>query len=398
VRRFLSSSRTAGFLLAAGVCGAAGAPPASAQDPAPAAAVALDDHFHGELIGLDGTKVKLRYDFASADQRKDWVDWLPWAIEKDAGDGVALGDGRLSMRGSAGARHVGEWEGDLSVTCRMIPDGVKDIGSYLGSDEMSSDYASFTIAETFFHGWDKKPGGETGMMKFGKQFALSKTGGFTGFRYLAFRRPTVEPSPGKPVAYGFGRIGEKYFLRVDDLDLDSKEPPPRLRGLVAGFYAVKSSMAVDDVVIEGVLSPRWLAAKNVALRASRPIATQGAGNAGPAVDPAVQALLLAYREGKESALKLVDVVRDTSRPESDRAAVAEALKKGPRKALDALVDVLYSPDVKVRAMGIDIVKALTGGKSYGYDPKAGEKARGAAVSKLRKDLNDNPKMTEGSGG
>src|SRR5262245_112210 len=143
---------------------AAGASPARAGDPPPTPAPpapnkALDDFFRGEVIGLDGNKVKLRYDFATEDQRKDWLDFVPWAIDKAAGDGVSLADGRLAMRGNAGARHVAEFEGDLQVTCRLIPDGVKDIGSYLSSDDLPSDYASFTIAETYFHGWDKKAGG-----------------------------------------------------------------------------------------------------------------------------------------------------------------------------------------------------------------------------------------------
>ena len=389
--------RAAGLALLAAT---AGASPARAGDPPAAPAgkgpVALDEFFHGEVIGLDGTKVRLRYDFGAADQRKDWTDWTPWSAPKDAGDAVTLADGRLSFRGSVGARHVGEWEGDVSVTCRMIPDGVKDIGSYLGSDQMIDDYASFTIAETFFHGYDKKPGGDTGIMKFGKQFALSKTGGFIGFRYLSFRKPPTDPVPGKAASYGFGRQGEKYFLAFEDMKLESNEPPPRLRGVVAGFYAVKSSMAVDDVVIEGALTPRWLAAKGVALRSSKPIA--GGGAAAAAIEPATAALLAAYRQGTEGPLKLVDLVMDGARPDADRAAAAEALKKGPKKALRAVVDLLYSPDVKVRTTGLDVIKTLTGGKTYGYDPKAADKARGAAVQRFTKDLADHPEMLEGTGG
>ena len=61
------------------------------------------------------------------------------------------------------------------------------------------------------------------------------------------------------------------------------------------------------------------------------------------------------------------------------------------------MDLLYSPDAKVRAAGIEIVKSLVG-KDYGYNPKAGDKARGEAVKRLNKDLQDHPELTQGSGG
>ena len=146
---------------------------AEAGDPPPAGDVALDTFFHGAVIGLDGTKVRLRYDFSTPDQRKDWVDGVSWNVPKDPGDGIEMVEGRLSIRGSTGVHHVAEWEGDLSVTCRMIPDGTKDIGAFLTSEDASSDYVSFTIGETYWHAWDNKAGGETGMMKFGKQYATN---------------------------------------------------------------------------------------------------------------------------------------------------------------------------------------------------------------------------------
>ena len=52
-------------------------------DPPPAGDVALDTFFHGAVIGLDGTKVRLRYDFSTPDQRKDWVDGVSWNVPKD---------------------------------------------------------------------------------------------------------------------------------------------------------------------------------------------------------------------------------------------------------------------------------------------------------------------------
>ena len=52
-----------------------------------------------------------------------------------------------------------------------------------------------------------------------------------------------------------------------------------------------------------------------------------------------------------------------TRADGDRQAAATALKAGPRKAVNAVVDLLYSPDAKVRAAGIEIVTLpLTDGR------------------------------------
>lgn len=384
-------ARAALLFLALGI--AAGSSPrvASAAEPA---GVALDTYFKGQVVGLDGTKVKLRYDFSTPEQMKDWVVGVPWNIAKDAGDGAEVAEGRLAVRGSQGARHAAEWEGDLLVTCRLVPDGVKDIGAYLAGPDNKDDYVTYSIGETYFHSWDKKAGGETGMMKFGKQFSAISGGGYTGFRYLAMRMPETPTTAGKPIAFSFGRSGGKVLMSTDDMKLDSVEPGNRMRVAWPGFYAVKSGMVVDDVVIEGTLSPRWLEAKKVLLKTDKPIE---AAAAAPPLDPAVAAILEGYRTGKESPAKVVDLVKDASRSDSDREAAAKVLSAGPRRALPVVVELLYNVDLKARTLGIGIVKALTG-KTYGYDPKGGEKARSAAAARLQKDLQDHPELLQGSGG
>lgn len=369
------------------VVGGRGAAEAAAGD------VALDAFFKGAVVGIDGTKVRLRYDFSTKEQAADWPEGVAFRVPRDAGDSATVSEGRLAVRGSTGARHVAEWEGDVTVTARLVPDGTKDIGAVLSSPDQVEDYVVYTIAETFFHNWDKPgSGGDTGMMKFGKQYATADKPGLVGFRYLDYRRPTVDPAPGKPLAWAFGRKGGEVFLALDDLKLDSPEPGNKLKVLHVGFYAVKSAMTVDDIVIEGTLAPRYVAAKKLAMRTDKPLAAETTAG----IDPAVAALVEGYAAGSESAVKVVGVVGDAARPEADRRAAADALKKGPRKALPAVVDLLYSPEVKIRTLGLEILKSLTG-KTYGYDPKASEKARAAAVRRLNEDLSSKPELLQGSG-
>ena len=352
--------------------------------------VPLDRFFHGKVVGLDGTKVRLKYDFSSPDQGKDWMLGVPWNIAKDAADGISFTDGRLAVRGNVGAYHRGEWEGDLVVTCRLIPDGIKDIGGFLRSPDQMTDYVSYTLVETYFHGWDSKAGGETGMMKFGKQFAVGK-GGYTGFRYLAMRILKPEPAANKAVTFLFGRKGKDLVMNVDDTEQASLEPGNPLKTIQPGFYAVHSSVAVDEIVLEGTLSPRYVETNRIALKTEKPLASETStatpGTPAPAavVDPEVTALIAAYEKGVKSAIDLVKIVGETTRVDLDRLAAVAALKAGPHRAMNAAIDLLYSADVKTRGFGIDIIRALAG-KDYGYDPKAGEKSRSAALKRLQADV------------
>jgi hypothetical protein len=381
----------AGLLAATGRT--APADPPAAPAPPGDAPQALDEAFHGAVIGLKGTTVRLRYDFSDPAQAKDWTETVPWPIAKDAGDKIAVSDGRLSVRGSVGAQHVAEWEGDVSLTFRLIPDGVKDIGGFLDDPDTNDDYATFSIGETYFHNWDAKTGGDTGMMKFGKQWGSK---GFPiGFRYMTQRRPPTDPVPGKPIAFAFGRKGGKDFLNMDDLSMEAAEPGNRMKLVTPGLYAIKSSMTVDDLVIEGTLAPSWLEKHRVALRTVKPIPVDAP--AATPIDPAVQAMIAAYQKGgTASPTELVGVVCDAARSDGDRQAAAAALKAGPHRALPAFADVLGNADASIRAVGLDLVKSMTG-KTYGYEPRAGEKARREAVQRFLKDLDDHPDLLKGSG-
>jgi hypothetical protein len=382
-------------LLGCALAGAlAGAPrPATAVEPQ--AEVPLDRFFHGAVVGLKGSTVRLRYDFSDPAQMKDWTKDKPFPITPDPADAAELLEGRLAVRGSTGARHVAEWEGDLVVTARLIPEATKDVGAFLSTPDAPTDYVVYTVVETYFNGWDKRAGGDTGMIKFGKQWA-TVGGGFNGFRYMTAKRLQPDPAPGKPLAFTFGRKGGKDVMAVGpDLEIDAVEPGNPMKVVQAGFYAIKGSMTVDDVVLEGRPSPRWLARNKVVLRTEKPIVAEVESTG---VDPAVAAMVEAYAKGTEKSPQgLFSVAGDAARSEADRRAAAGALKAGPRRILGIMGDLLYSKDTLARTLGIDIVKSMTG-KTYGYDPKAGEGARNAAIKRFNEDLKSHPELKEGGGG
>jgi hypothetical protein len=386
-------ARAALLALAASALGAgAAAPRACADDPL--APVPLDRFFAGDVVGLDGEKVRLRYDFSKPEHAKDWPEGLPIPVDfRKEGTKTSFEGGRLTLRGSTGVRHRAEWQGDVLVSCRLIPDGTKDFGGFLMSNEVATDYVTYTVAETVFHGWDKKPGGDTGMIKFGAQWAPDRDKGFNGFRYMTLRPLDPPPSAGTALGTSFGRKGGKCVMTVGPLELESNEPGKRMAVVTPGFYCLESAFSVDDVTVEGRLAKRFVTANRLAMKTEAPLVAEAASG----VDPAVAALVEAYGAGKESASSLVKAAGDTTRSPADRAALVGALRKGPRRAAVAAVDLLYHADPGVRGAGVDVIRSLLG-KDYGYDPKGSPKARAAAIQRLNKDLQEHPELLEGTAG
>jgi hypothetical protein len=366
--------------------GAAPEPPAT---PAPTG-TPLDVYFKGRVLALKGKDVTLRYDFRDKAQLDDWREGVPWPIEKVPGQGIQWFDERLEVKGNAGARHRAEWSGELWVTCTLTLDGEKDMGGVLIPADEGDSYAAFSLVETYFHAWDKKDGKSHGIMKFGKQWReAGSTSDFVGFRYVVERPPGTAPKAGDVTSFAFGIQEGKLGLDVPEFQLRGKDPGKRFKEYRPGFYTIKGRMLVDDVVLTGRLSDAWLSQEKVALRTQEPLP-----DLTTEVDAATRQLVSDYAAGKAPAADLVRAVGDGGTYKPARDALAEALSAGPRKAVKAVIDLLYRPDVESRAYGAAIVKRLLG-KDYGYQPKASEEKRSEAIQKLNEDLKKNPTLLDG---
>src|SRR5205814_853393 len=119
--------------LALGLAGASSRGDEAKPAPAPAAEVAVDAFFGGAVVAFDAktAKVSLRYDFGSDAQKKDWDVCEPWPIAHDSTDGIAFEAGRLVLKGNTVVRHVAEWDGDVTVTSKLIPNDPKDVGAVI---------------------------------------------------------------------------------------------------------------------------------------------------------------------------------------------------------------------------------------------------------------------------
>lgn len=351
----------------------------------------LDRFFKGQVLALKGKDLTLRYDFASKEQLADWKEGVPWPIAKEPEQGIGWFDERLEVKGSAGARHVAEWAGDIWITCTLTLDGDKDLGAFVNPGDEGDSYVSYTLNETFFHSWDNKPGGQHSILKFGKQFReAGASKDFIGFRYVVRRPPATPLKAGDVVPFGFGIEKGRLGLDVPEFQLRGKDLGKALKQHRPGFYAVKGRMLVDNVVITGRLSDEYVAAEKLALRTEKPLPDPALSGS----DPAILALVEGYRAGKTPAADLVKGVGDVSLPKPARETLVEALAAGPRKALQDVIDLLYRPELETRAYGADLVKRLSG-KDYGYQPKASEEQRSDAIRRLLEDLKKNPSLLQG---
>jgi hypothetical protein len=372
--------------------------PLGVLSPAPSAARAadqdlkpLDRFFRGRITALDPKTrtVTIRYDFSKEEQLKDWPEGMPFPVERVQGQVVKWFDEMLEIQGSTGVRHIGAWKGDLLVKATIVPDAEKDMGGILHPADGAEDIATFTLLESYFHGWDGKSGGQNSIIKFGKQWReAGSTKDYIGFRYVAQRPPVTPLVVGRPVSLVFGLDKGRLVMTSGEAELKGKDLGKRLKETKPGFYTVAARMLVDDVEITGELAPDWLKEQGLGLTTETPIETALAG-----VDPETRAAVEAYAKGGVPPTALLAVVKDGNRSDESRQAAADALAAGTKSSVPHVLDLLYDADLATRTRGIQVVKALLG-KDYGYNPKASEAARSAAIRKINDDLKEHPELLQ----
>jgi hypothetical protein len=356
--------------------------PAAAGEARP-----LDKFFHGKVVALDGQTVTLRYDFRKKDQVKDWLDRIPYRIQPRKDQGIRWFDEKLEVVGNAGARHMAEWMGEVSVSATFVPHLEKDFGGFLSPITETEDFATFTFVETHFHRFDNSAGGTNSIIKFGAEWREGDSGEeFIGFRYVSRKPPKNEPEVGKPIRASFGLHRKKLFFTLPEYEMKgSDKGKKKLKRFFVGFYAISGRMLLDNIEITGKLASDWLKRENVELRTEKPI-----GELEEGVDAETRTLLEQHAAGEFKATRrLLDILKDESRGPEVHQAVVGGLSTGPKKAVRSVIDLLYHPREPVREFGIEIVRTQLG-KDYGYKAKGSEKSRRTALQKLNKDISDNP--------
>lgn len=223
----------------------------------------LDRFFRGKVTAFEKGRITLVYDFATDEQSEDWKEALPFPARR--GDSaVEWADGKLVIRGSTGVRHVAVWKGDVEVTCRMTLDAQRDLGGYLVPADDAHDFATFTIAEHYFHEWDGQDGGQHAILKFGDKFTRRGLGeDFIGFRYVARQRPAKPLIEGRGLGLSFGLKRGRLFFHLQGQALKGKDKGKKLDLHRPGFYVLQGATRLDDVVLQGRLDDAWMRSAGV---------------------------------------------------------------------------------------------------------------------------------------
>lgn len=363
-------------------------PPAEAAD-----GKALDEYFEGKVTALDpeAKVVTLRYDFRKKAQVKDWVDRVPFRIKPRKGQRIKWFDDKLEIIGNSGARHKGEWVGDVLVSATFIPDLEKDFGAFLSPVSETEDFALFSFVETHFHAFDKQAGGTNSIIKFGAQWKESDGEEFIGFRYGPRKPPKPKIVVGKAIPASFGMQKKRLVFRLPEYELKKKDWGKKLKRYHLGFYAIKGRMLVDNIEITGTLASDWLKRERIELRTTQPITAEGEG----ALDAETQKLMEEHQGGRGKATRqLLGLLKDETSPQVLEPLMA-CLSSGPKKTAQYAIDLLYHGNPDVRERGIQIIEAHLG-SSYGYKAKASEKTRSGAIQKLQKAIQDDPTVLDGT--
>lgn len=230
----------------------------------------LDTYFKGRVVSIEKGVVTLFYDFSDESQLEDWMEKVPFPVLRQPDQAVEWKDERLEIRGSTAAQHVAEFEKGVQLRCQLHLDARRDLGGLLTPIPATNDFASFGLAERYFHSWDVgQTGGQHTILKFGDQW---REGGadddYIGFRYVSRRPPAERLVAGRSIVFAFGLRRGKLSMQIGKQELKGKDLGKKMKIMRPGLYVVKGRMQADDITIQGKLSEDWLLAKGLALRLS----------------------------------------------------------------------------------------------------------------------------------
>ena len=350
----------------------------------------LDQHFHAKASVDKKGVVTLHYDFHGTEQMADWEDGAPFRMYGEgATEEIRWFDGHLEVPGHKGVKHKAIWVGDVVLEARLRFDTWSDLGAYFTPADGTHDYVIYTLVEHYFHNFDGgQAGGLHSIIQFGDQWREDDTPeDFVGFRYISRRPPNAEHKPGEVVPLRAAWVKGRFQMGgPDDLELEGRPKGPKLGNLVAGFYTAAGRLRLDEVTITGRLDREWMKMNGVTLEISA-----GAHD----LDPAAIAEIEAHAMGDRKATRaLVARLRDPGLEADHRTRLEEALSKGPRQAVSAALDLLYDGAVEARTSGIAIIRAHMG-KDFGFNPKASEARREAALKKITDAIQKDPELSGG---
>lgn len=342
----------------------------------------LDEVLKGRFLSLDGDRVRIRYDFSNPEEMKDFHSRKPF---RAAGDlAMTHEDKAVRLKGTGSFAHRAYFADEVAIEFELRPWKDRDLGVVVMEHQESDQFVLYSLNDLHFQKFDgrKTPGHM--ITRFGIRDD-SDAKGDHAFRYIA-RGEDPPIRKFETLRVKAEKKGVDDSMTIGDKTYAGLEMGRKLLDLHVGIYMVESEALVDAVIVSGRLSPRWIEENRVELKLSKPVGTEDAGSQ---ADRTAREKLAKFSAGGAAPKELLDVVAD---PDVDRKIREEAaqlvIDSGDKSVAPFLVPLLYSTDLVVRDLGNDLVQKIVG-RTFGYNPKADEEKRSAAIQKILKHIQQN---------
>lgn len=342
----------------------------------------VDQVLKGRFLKLDGDRVEIKYDFSDPAQLEDWISTKPFRVLGEVKS--EFENKTVRLEGTGAWCHRALFDDEVSLAFDLKPWTDKDLGAVVMESIESDQFVLFSLNDIYFQKFDGVRIPQHMITRFGvKDDSDGKND--QAFRYIARgKSPVIRKY--ETVRMTAEKNGIDDSMTIGDKKYSGVEMGRKLNDIRIGVYMVEGKAVVDNVVVKGRLSERWLEKENVALTLSRPLAVE---------EPESRAERVALdkiekrKAGELPPKDLLAVVSDPDVTEETRQAAATAVEEsGDKTVVPHLVPLLYSADDATRELAFGIVRKLVG-RTFGYNPKGDPDKRSAAIQKLVQHIQKN---------
>jgi hypothetical protein len=380
------------LLLMAGVL-TAGDESSSTAEPTqpPQAKKALNKVLKGRVVKIKKKRVTLYYDFEDPEQLQDFQGVRPPRLLDASQNRFRIAGGRLVLEGSTCLRHKVEGQGELRARFSVRISQQKNIGTVF-TEPILSDY--FVICNLFDYRFYNDGGMILASCGLHEDEGANLDMALVNWRDIFRSGLKNKVKVGEDVEMEVYKNGWEEYARVGDTQGkgSSKGKCKYFETYQFGFFVHHSRATFDDLTLSIELPDEFLELYDLEAAIDldwEDVPTTGPLAGIPGVPPRRRRQIEAYAAGRGSAREVFRALASTGLPKEAREAAAQVLcERGDPKAVPVVVDGLYSQNVLTRKLSFRVVKLITG-KSFGYSPTSGEKARTKALEKLNAHLVQN---------
>jgi uncharacterized lipoprotein YbaY len=359
----------------------------------------IDRVLRGHVVSVDPRRVRVRYEWASPDELRDFERFVP--VHADLDGEFTVQGGKLRVSGTVGIRHRVALLPDLSVDARATLPDPHDAGVVLADPWFQDRSVVCLVQDRFFTRFDRAAGNSNMINQLG---AVADARGSMPFRYIARRRDPVIDA-GATVHLVVTRKARHTSFdidlgRGDEQTLAGTDPGTSLKRFCPGLYVAGVAAEFGPLEIEGEMDPDWLRDRRILPQVADDLTGKANGFQGPALR-AAQAVeefargVAAAPAGPapDAALdRVAGLLSSKDLPLVVRIRAAEALvathRAGGLGAGESrILAALRSEDAPARTLAWQVLRPHLPWH-FGYDPTAAAAARAEAAGRVEAYLSE----------